>query len=77
LRELEYEHFRFRSIIFLTTNQYHTIDSAFRSREGLHLLFAALTLEARVLIWRKFLDQLPPPPQTASSPPAKGRRPRR
>jgi SpoVK/Ycf46/Vps4 family AAA+-type ATPase len=53
LRELEY----FRGIIFLTTNLYSTIDSAFRSRVSLHLLFASLTPEARVLIWRKFLDR--------------------
>lgn len=59
LRELEY----FRGIIFLTTNLYSTIDSAFRSRVSLHLLFSALTPEARMLIWRKFLDRLPPPPQ--------------
>lgn len=56
LRELEY----FSGIIFLTTNLYSTIDSAFRSRVSLHLLFKALSLEARVLIWRKFLDRLPP-----------------
>ncbi|KAK4038900.1 hypothetical protein C8A01DRAFT_37152 [Parachaetomium inaequale] len=65
LRELEY----LRGIIFLTANLYSIIDSAFRSRVSLHLLFAALTLEARVLIWRKFLDRLPPSPQTAPSPP--------
>ncbi len=59
LRELEY----FRGIIFLTTNLYSTIDSAFRSRVSLHLLFNALTPEARAVIWRKFLDRLPPPPQ--------------
>jgi SpoVK/Ycf46/Vps4 family AAA+-type ATPase len=53
LRELEY----FRGIIFLTTNLYSTIDSAFRSRVSLHLLFNSLTPEARVLIWRKFLDR--------------------
>ena len=51
LRELEY----FRGIIFLTTNLYDTIDSAFRSRVSLHLLFRPLTAEARLLVWRKFL----------------------
>ncbi|GAB1313688.1 26S protease regulatory subunit [Madurella fahalii] len=56
LRELEY----FRGIIFLTTNLYSTIDSAFRSRVSLHLIFNSLTPEARTLIWRKFLDRLPP-----------------
>ncbi|OLN88257.1 Vacuolar protein sorting-associated protein 4B [Colletotrichum chlorophyti] len=55
LRELEY----FRGIIFLTTNLYHTIDSAFRSRVSLHLLFKPLAPHARELIWRKFLDRLP------------------
>jgi len=55
LREIEY----FRGIIFLTTNLYSTIDSAFRSRVSLHLLFNSLTPEARSLIWRKFLDRLP------------------
>lgn len=56
LRELEY----FRGIIFLTTNLYQTIDTAFRSRVSLHLLFSPLTIDARVQIWRKFLDRIPP-----------------
>ncbi|KAK2043683.1 ATPase [Colletotrichum somersetense] len=56
LRELEY----FRGIIFLTTNLYNTIDTAFRSRVSLHLLFKALSPDARGLIWRKFLGRLPP-----------------
>ncbi|KXJ90336.1 hypothetical protein Micbo1qcDRAFT_149249 [Microdochium bolleyi] len=55
LRELEY----FRGIIFLTTNLYQTIDSAFRSRVSLHLLFNPLTEDARVQVWRKFLDRTP------------------
>lgn len=55
LRELEY----FRGIIFLTTNLYSTIDSAFRSRVSLHLLFKPLTPEAREMVWRKFLNRLP------------------
>jgi len=55
LRELEY----FRGIIFLTTNLYHTIDSAFRSRVSLHLLFNPLSNEARELVWRKFLNRMP------------------
>ncbi|KAK3387869.1 P-loop containing nucleoside triphosphate hydrolase protein [Podospora didyma] len=58
LRELEY----YRGIIFLTTNLYSTIDSAFRSRVSLHLLFNSLTPEARTMVWRKFLDRLPPHP---------------
>ncbi|CCT73694.1 related to TOB3 (member of AAA-ATPase family) [Fusarium fujikuroi] len=55
LRELEY----YRGIIFLTTNLYHTIDTAFRSRVSLHLLFKSLTCEARETVWRKFLQRLP------------------
>ncbi|KAF5613244.1 TOB3 (member of AAA-ATPase family) [Fusarium subglutinans] len=54
LRELEY----YRGIIFLTTNLYHTIDTAFRSRVSLHLLFKSLTREARETVWRKFLKRL-------------------
>src|SRR3954462_3695812 len=57
LRELEY----YRGIIFLTTNLYQTIDSAFRSRVSLHLLFKPLGLEARESVWRKFLERLPKP----------------
>lgn len=55
LRELEY----FRGIIFLTTNLYHTIDAAFRSRVSLHLLFQSLSREARETVWRKFLRRVP------------------
>lgn len=55
LRELEY----FRGVIFLTTNLYDTIDTAFRSRVSLHLLFQALDRDARETVWRKFLDRLP------------------
>jgi primosomal protein N' len=55
LRELEY----FRGIIFLTTNLYSTIDSAFRSRVSLHLLFQQLSRGARESVWRKFLERLP------------------
>ncbi|KAL7955206.1 hypothetical protein V8C34DRAFT_292204 [Trichoderma compactum] len=55
LRELEY----FRGIIFLTTNLYHTIDAAFRSRVSLHLLFQSLNRDARETVWRKFLQRLP------------------
>ncbi|KAK4239223.1 P-loop containing nucleoside triphosphate hydrolase protein [Achaetomium macrosporum] len=55
LRELEC----FCGVIFLTTNLYSTINSAFRSHVSLHLLFSALTPEVRMLIWRKFLDRLP------------------
>ncbi|KAL8297395.1 hypothetical protein RB597_006481 [Gaeumannomyces tritici] len=55
LRELEY----FKGIIFLTTNLYDTIDSAFRSRVSLHLLFKSLNTEARLIVWQKFLGRLP------------------
>ncbi|KAH7374613.1 ATPase [Plectosphaerella cucumerina] len=56
LRELEY----FRGIIFLTTNLLATIDSAFRSRVSLHLVFKTLGPDARETLWRKFLDRIPP-----------------
>ncbi|EEH50656.2 uncharacterized protein PADG_06735 [Paracoccidioides brasiliensis Pb18] len=56
LRELEY----YRGIIFLTTNLYETIDTAFRSRLNLHLLFNPLTPETRLSVWRKFLERMPP-----------------
>jgi SpoVK/Ycf46/Vps4 family AAA+-type ATPase len=65
LRELEY----FRGIIFLTTNLYSTIDSAFRSRISLHLLFNPLTPEARMLVWEKFLDRLSPRQPKSSADP--------
>ncbi|KAH7131505.1 P-loop containing nucleoside triphosphate hydrolase protein [Dactylonectria estremocensis] len=61
LRELEY----FRGIIFLTTNLYHTVDAAFRSRVSLHLLFPALARDARESVWRKFLQRLPEPVRVA------------
>jgi SpoVK/Ycf46/Vps4 family AAA+-type ATPase len=56
LRELEY----FQGIIFLTTNLYSTIDVAFRSRVNIHLLFEPLKVEARKVLWEKFLARLPP-----------------
>ncbi|EEP75558.1 predicted protein [Uncinocarpus reesii 1704] len=56
LRELEY----YRGIIFLTTNLFDTIDSAFRSRIQLHLVFNPLSPTARLAVWRKFLQRLPP-----------------
>jgi SpoVK/Ycf46/Vps4 family AAA+-type ATPase len=55
LRELEY----FRGIIFLTTNLYSTIDTAFRSRVNIHMLFEPLPPASRLVLWRKFLDRLP------------------
>jgi ATPase family associated with various cellular activities (AAA) len=56
LRELEY----FQGIIFLTTNLYSTIDTAFRSRVNIHLLFSPLPAASRLVLWRKFLSRLPP-----------------
>jgi AAA+ superfamily predicted ATPase len=55
LRELEY----FRGIIFLTTNLYSTVDTAFRSRVNIHLLFSSLSPESRLVLWQKFLSRLP------------------
>lgn len=55
LRELEY----FQGIIFLTTNLYSTIDTAFRSRVNIHLLFEPLKPDARKVLWEKFLKRLP------------------
>ena len=53
LHELEY----FSGIIFLTTNLV-CIDSAFRSRVTIHLVFPPLTREAREKIWHMFLNRL-------------------
>ncbi|KAJ4221582.1 hypothetical protein NW759_006827 [Fusarium solani] len=54
LRELEY----FSGIIFFTTNLVRNIDSAFRSRVSMHLVFPPLAREAREKIWRMFVDRL-------------------
>jgi SpoVK/Ycf46/Vps4 family AAA+-type ATPase len=54
LRELEY----FSGIIFFTTNLARNIDSAFRSRVSMHLVFSPLAREAREKIWRMFVDRL-------------------
>jgi hypothetical protein len=59
LREIEY----FQGILFLTTNLYDSIDTAFRSRMSLHLRFNPLAPEARLLLWQKFLSRLPPMPR--------------
>lgn len=64
LRELEY----FRGIIFLTTNLYQTIDTAFRSRVSLHLLFQPLAAPARETVWRNFLERLPEQPKIGAAP---------
>lgn len=55
LREIEY----FQGILFLTTNLYDSIDTAFRSRMSIHLRFNPLAPEARTLLWQKFLGRLP------------------
>src|SRR5882757_8346689 len=57
LRELEY----FKGIIFLTTNLYSTIDTAFRSRVNIHLVFKPLPFSSRLVLWQKFLSRLPGP----------------
>jgi SpoVK/Ycf46/Vps4 family AAA+-type ATPase len=56
LRELEY----FKGILFLTTNLAQSLDSAFRSRVNIHLLFTPLAPDARMVLWRKFMERLPP-----------------
>lgn len=71
LRELEY----FKGIIFLTTNLYDTIDSAFRSRVSLHLLFKSLSTEARLVVWQKFLGRLPKAETRASASSGQGKSP--
>jgi ATPase family protein associated with various cellular activities (AAA) len=55
LREIEY----FQGVLFLTTNLFDSIDTAFRSRMSIHLRFNPLTPESRVMLWRKFLSRLP------------------
>jgi SpoVK/Ycf46/Vps4 family AAA+-type ATPase len=57
LRELEY----FKGIIFLTTNLYSTIDTAFRSRVNIHLVSKAFPFSSRLVLWQKFLSRLPGP----------------
>jgi hypothetical protein len=59
LREIEY----FEGILFLTTNLYDTIDTAFRSRVSMHLRFDPLAPEARLVLWKKFLSRLPDRPR--------------
>jgi hypothetical protein len=59
LREIEY----FEGILFLTTNLYDTIDTAFRSRVSMHLRFNPLAPDARLVLWKKFLSRLPDRPR--------------
>jgi hypothetical protein len=56
LREIEY----YRGILFLTTNLFNTIDTAFRSRVNIHLVFQTLPPDSRKVVWQKFVDRLPP-----------------
>jgi hypothetical protein len=56
LREIEY----YRGILFLTTNLFDTIDTAFRSRVNIHLVFRSLAPENRKVLWQKFIARLPP-----------------
>ncbi|KAH6714706.1 hypothetical protein BKA61DRAFT_481568, partial [Leptodontidium sp. MPI-SDFR-AT-0119] len=51
----------FKGIIFLTTNLYSTIDTAFRSRVNIHLVFIPLPFSSRLVLWQKFLSRLPGP----------------
>jgi ATPase family associated with various cellular activities (AAA) len=55
LREIEY----YRGILFLTTNLFNTIDTAFRSRVNIHLVFQTLAPENRKVLWQKFISRLP------------------
>ncbi len=55
LRELEY----FQGIVFLTTNLLATVDTAFRSRVNIHLLFPTLSIQSRIKLWQKLLSRLP------------------
>jgi hypothetical protein len=59
LREIEY----FQGVLFLTTNLFDSIDTAFRSRMSIHLRFNPLAPESRVMLWKKFLSRLPLMPQ--------------
>ncbi|KAI8717281.1 AAA domain-containing protein [Fusarium sp. LHS14.1] len=55
LRELEY----FSGIIFLTTPTIKTgIDSAFRGRASVHLVFPPFTQQTREKVWSMFLNRL-------------------
>ncbi|EEU36554.1 uncharacterized protein NECHADRAFT_81263 [Fusarium vanettenii 77-13-4] len=55
LRELEY----FSGIIFLTTHTIKTgIDSAFRGRVSVHLVFPPFTQQTREKVWSMFLNRL-------------------
>jgi SpoVK/Ycf46/Vps4 family AAA+-type ATPase len=52
LRELEY----YQGILILTTNQVEVIDEAFQSRIHLSLRYPSLDRQARLRIWRGFME---------------------
>ena len=53
LRQLEY----FQGIMFLTTNRYHAIDEAFKSRIHVAMRYPDLDVDARRSIWENFLKR--------------------
>lgn len=54
LRHIEY----YRGILFLTTNRVKTFDEAFLSRIHVALHFQELTKEAKMQVWRSFLQKV-------------------
>lgn len=54
LRHVEY----YRGILFLTTNRIKTFDEAFLSRIHVALHFQELSKEARMQVWRAFLQKV-------------------
>ena len=54
LRHVEY----YRGILFLTTNRVKTFDEAFLSRIHVALHFQELSADARVQVWRAFLEKM-------------------
>lgn len=55
LRELEH----YDGILFLTTNRLQAFDEAVLSRVHLALRYEPLKQEARMVVWKYFLDQVP------------------
>lgn len=54
MRHLEY----YRGILFLTTNRVKTFDEAFLSRIHIALHFRELSHDAKVQVWRAFLQKV-------------------
>lgn len=52
LRLLEY----YRGIMFMTTNRVESFDEAFRSRIHLKINYPNLSMDAKVAIWKNFID---------------------